>query len=105
MWQETLNEAETHYFVDGEWRQLKILSEEIKVKGKDTLNFQVKQTHRGSLFDHALMEDATQLFGSPMPASNNKHKYSLAWGGNQAGDHFMDIWVPITTGKNVPEMI
>ena len=52
MWQETLNEEETRYFVDGEWRDLEIITEEVKVKGKETLQFVVKQTHRGSLFNH-----------------------------------------------------
>lgn len=40
-----------------------------------------------------------------MPSSSNKHQYSLNWGGNQLGDNFLDIWVPITSGKNVPQMI
>ena len=33
LWEEELNEAGTHYLVDGEWRELEIIEEVIKVKG------------------------------------------------------------------------
>ena len=33
VWQEKLNEDETEYFVDNEWRKLKIIEETIKIKG------------------------------------------------------------------------
>ncbi len=34
VWQEKLNEDETKYFTDGEWRDLKVVEEVIKVKGQ-----------------------------------------------------------------------
>lgn len=37
LWQETLNDDLTKYFVDGEWRDLKIVTETIKIKGQDDL--------------------------------------------------------------------
>ena len=33
IWEEKLNEDETEYFVDGEWRKLDIYEEVIKIKG------------------------------------------------------------------------
>ena len=33
LWEEQLNQEETQYFVDGKWRDLKIIEETIKVKG------------------------------------------------------------------------
>jgi penicillin G amidase len=39
LWQETLNEDLTKYFVDGEWKDLRIVDEIIKVKGKPNQKF------------------------------------------------------------------
>ena len=33
LWKEELNDAGTHYLVDGEWRELESIDEVIKVKG------------------------------------------------------------------------
>ena len=33
LWQEKLNEDETEYFVNGEWRKLAVIKEKIKIKG------------------------------------------------------------------------
>ena len=49
IWQEQLNEAETHYKVDGEWRELEVIREVIKVKGQDDIVLDVKKTHRGPI--------------------------------------------------------
>jgi len=51
LWQEQLSEDESQYLLDGEWKDLKIDSEPIVVKGRDEpLDFKVKHTHRGPIF-------------------------------------------------------
>ena len=49
LWEEKLNEDGTKYFVDGEWRDLEIKKEIIKIKGKPDKVLEVKKTHRGPL--------------------------------------------------------
>ena len=40
------------YSVDGEWRDLKVIKEQIKVKGQDKpIEYEIKMTHRGPLMD------------------------------------------------------
>ena len=37
LWLENLDEDETHYEVDGEWRKLEVITETIKVKGSEDI--------------------------------------------------------------------
>ena len=48
LYAETINQEGTHYLLDGEHQPLKIITEDIIVKGQDKpIPFQIKYTHRG----------------------------------------------------------
>ena len=64
LWQETLNEDETKYFVDGNWRDLKISREVIKVKKGKDVDLVIRKTHRGPILDHKTIMGGSQLFGA-----------------------------------------
>lgn len=80
LWQETLNDDKTQYFVDGEWRDLQIREEIIKVKGQSDIVLPVRKTHRGPLINEALMGGANQLYGHRLPRIGNQNEYSFGWG-------------------------
>lgn len=63
LWQETLNDEMTQYFVDGIWRNLKIVHESIKIKGQEPLDYPIRFTHRGPLLEPELIYGAGVLFG------------------------------------------
>ena len=42
LWEEELNEDETLYLVDGEWRHFQTFNETIKVRGGKTIQYEVK---------------------------------------------------------------
>jgi penicillin G amidase len=87
LWEEKLNEDETQYFVDGEWKDLKIVTEELKVKGKEPVKLDIKFTHRGPICDFdTLAFNAALLFGGKVPIMKNPPKYSLGWGSGVIGD-------------------
>jgi penicillin G amidase len=50
LWQEELSADETKYKVDSQWRDLLINQTEIKIKGQESLMWDVKKTHRGPIF-------------------------------------------------------
>lgn len=52
LWQEKLNEDETEYFVDGEWRKLEIVEETMKIKGQPDKVLKLKFTHRGPVMNY-----------------------------------------------------
>lgn len=55
LWQETLSEDGRRYLVDHQWRDLLISEHEIKVKGAESVTFEVKKTHRGPLIDREII--------------------------------------------------
>lgn len=70
------------YKVDGEWRDLKIRKETIKVKDKEPIELNVRQTHRGPIMNSELLADAEVLFSEGLPALKNNDQFSLAWSGH-----------------------
>ena len=46
---ESLNEDQTQYYVDGEWRDLIIEEEEITLKSGDIRKITIRSTHRGPI--------------------------------------------------------
>ena len=58
LFREKINEFGTKYFVDNEWKDLKVISHEIKVKNNETVKFDVKYTHRGPLMHSSLIKNA-----------------------------------------------
>ena len=64
LYYETLNEKGTQYFVDGEWKDLKIEENLIYVKGRSRpKKFLIKHTHRGQIMDSDVITKAQVLFG------------------------------------------
>jgi len=104
LWQETLDETETKYFVDGEWKNLVIQKEVIKVSGDADFELDVKFTHRGPLMDPKTMQSGSVLFGSEIPDVDFKHQYSHMWGGMAPGDNFIGILESFANGKGVKEV-
>ena len=55
LWQEKLNEDGTQYFVNEKWRDLKVITETIPVKGEEDEIHHIKMTHRGPLIPFNLL--------------------------------------------------
>jgi len=91
LWQEELNESKTHYSVDGEWRELSISEEVIKIKGQPDLDLKIRLTHRGPLVETEVLRfNAGLLFGASVAEMfNSDAVYSLGWGGAVIGDTSM----------------
>ena len=69
LWTEELNEERTHYRVDGEWREVKKIIEQIWVKMERMEKFEVSFTHRGPLVDFDTLKSGfVSLFGAPIPS-------------------------------------
>jgi acyl-homoserine lactone acylase PvdQ len=80
LWEEEVNAEGTKYKVDGEWRDIRLIKEQIKVKGEKTIDFVVGFTHRGSLMDYDVLSSATQLiFAGTTPIIDRNIKYSFGW--------------------------
>jgi penicillin G amidase len=87
LWQETLDASLTKYFVDGEWRNLELRKEVFKVKGAADVEYIVRSTHRGPIFQPEVMANGGVLFGSGMPKTIEfDGYYSHMWGGMFPGD-------------------
>lgn len=106
LWQETLNEDESQYFVDGEWRDLQVESEPIVVKGRtEPVDFKVRHTHRGPLFKYEMLKDAGTLFGGKIPKPKYDHWYSHRWGGMYDGNTFADFFLSVADGLGVQQIM
>ena len=46
---ESLNEDQTQYYVDGQWRDLLIEEEQITLKSGDVRKITIRSTHRGPI--------------------------------------------------------
>lgn len=107
LWQEELNEEKTKYLLDGEWKDLKIITEQIKVKGSNqTIEQKIRFTHRGPLFNYELLQHAGSLFGdTPAKPKNDQLWYSHSWGGQFDGLSFFKINKAFGEGKGVKEIM
>ena len=82
LWQEKLNDEKTKYFVDGEWRDLEIIREQIEVKGQGHYIHNVTKTHRGPIMPFNLLKlNSELLLGSVVPSVPRPGEYSFAWHG------------------------
>ena len=105
LWQEEISEDGKQYKLDGQWVDLKIEKHSIKVKGQDTVEFELSFTHRGPVMKSQLLYEAGVLFGGSLPAAKFEHSYSHAWGGMFAGESFFDLLQAIADGKGVKEVM
>lgn len=105
VWQEKLNEDETKYMLDGEWTDLKVVEETIKVKGQADKVYKVKMTHRGPIMPYKLMQlNSGLLFGGEAPDMEHNHWYSFAWSGQWAGDDSFHVLQNIYNSKDLHEL-
>ena len=82
IWEEEVNDDFTKYLVDGEWREIKKITEKIKVKGGDDIDFVIGFTHRGPLIELNLLKGGAEvLFLKGSPKVDNKAYYSVAFAG------------------------
>lgn len=49
VYSEQLSDDKKKYLLDGEWKDVKYVTEKINIKGKETLDLQVGLTHRGPM--------------------------------------------------------
>lgn len=106
LWKEELNEAGTHYLVDGEWRELESIDEVVKVKGQDDIDLKIQLTHRGPLVQvPELRFNAALLFGGAVPElmQSDDVMYSFGWGGAYKGETSFEFLKTITEAKDLPE--
>lgn len=83
LYKEKISKDGKQYEVDGQWKNLEVIKEQIKVKGLDQpLEYEVKFTHRGPLMSIDLLQGAEVLFSEGLPSDNDGSLYSFAWTGN-----------------------
>lgn len=83
LFKEKISKDGKKYLVNGEWKDLLIEHELIKVKGREApLKFEVKFTHRGPVLSSALLTEAEVLFSEGLPEMPKQESYSLAWAGH-----------------------
>mmetsp|Transcript_27706 Transcript_27706/g.32575 ORF Transcript_27706/g.32575 Transcript_27706/m.32575 type:complete len:160 (-) Transcript_27706:1321-1800(-) len=106
LWEEQLNEEGTHYLVDGEWRELEVLEEVVKIKGKEDLPLKIRLTHRGPLIETSVLRfNAGLLFGGTIPeleGNSDDAEYSFGWGGAAIGDHSIQLLRQLGDCKDIP---
>ena len=83
LWEEELNEDGTKYKVDGEWRDLTEVPMQIRVRGKNPVDFTMRLTHRGTLVDFDSIK-FDKLF--PDQKFLEGKWYSIAWPLMNPGD-------------------
>ena len=91
LWEENTNQDFTKYEVDGEWKDIRKITEQIKVKDEPIVNFEVGYTHRGPIMDFDVLASATSLvFAGATPKIERNLKYSFAWA-NQLPVHDQSV--------------
>ena len=108
LWLEELNEAGTHFKLDGEWKKLEVIDEVIKVKGQDDMPLKIKSTHRGPLMAvPELQFNSKLLFGGAIPemVHSQDAQYSFGWGGAYSGDDSLEFLHSVMHAKDIPEFM
>ena len=91
--------------VDGEWRDLRKIIEPIKIKGKDTLDFEISLTHRGPVMDFDLIaHSAASIFHGKIPKLEFDAQYSYGWAGrNMPHDSSLSTFLSLGLATEVKE--
>lgn len=89
---------ETHYEVDGKWREFKVVEEKV---GNQT--FKVKITHRGPVVTAELIKGASSLFGTKIPVPDDS-AYSLTWSGAMPRETFFSFIDGVLGSKSFVEL-
>lgn len=101
LFRESLNVKEDKYMLDGKWKDFKVISHQIKVKGGKTENFDVKYTHRGPLISSSVIKNAQVLFDNQIPIHEDLGNFSLSWGGHILGESYLDLLSGMTNAKTL----
>lgn len=92
LFREKISDDGKKFFVDGNWRNLEILSHDIKVKGKESpVRWDVQKTHRGPVIPSSMIKNAQLLFFGKPPVDDAYGNFSLAWSGHSATEEFTKI--------------
>ena len=105
LWLEQLNEEETHYLLDGEYRELEVITEHIRIKGQPDHILKIKQTHRGPVIPgQSLKKNSSLLFGGEAPALKYPGNYSFGWGGQFVGENTYNLMKKVYEYKDIPTL-
>ena len=88
--------------LDGEWKNIKKIHENIKVNGEDLLEFEIGYTHRGPLIDiNDLLDKAAMT-----PKIERDVKYSFGWA-NQlpVKDQSLKLLMEINKSETVKQVM
>ena len=98
LWEEETNDEFTKYLVDGEWKEIKKINEQIKVKDEEAISFDVGFTHRGPIIDFEVLATATSLvFAGATPSIDRSLKYSFAWASQlPTVDHSFQLMIELS---------
>ncbi|HQI40948.1 MAG: penicillin amidase [Ignavibacteriales bacterium UTCHB2] len=91
---EKLDSSKTKYFLNGEWKDLKIIKDTIKVKSKKDQVIEIRETHRGPIISDI----------HPFNFVYNKSELkspsiSMKWSGNEFSDEMLGFY-KINKAKN-----
>lgn len=78
-YRETISEDSTRYLFNGQWRDLETINENVKIKGGDVLNREIKYTHRGPVISG--MKDV------------KNEAISMRWIGNEYSNELRTIYL------------
>lgn len=91
---EKLDSSDSKYFVDGQWRDLRIIKDTIKVKnGKDRV-IEIKETHRGPIISD--IHTFNFIYNT---AESEFPPISMKWLGNEFSDEMLSFY-KINKAKN-----
>ena len=91
---EKLDSSKTKYFIDGQWQNLKIIKDTIKVKnGKDQV-FEIKETHRGPII--SAIHPFNIIYNKE---DHNIPPISMHWSGNEFSNEMLAFY-KINKAKN-----
>lgn len=91
---EKLDSSKTKYFIDGQWQNLKIIKDTIKVKnGKDQV-FEIKETHRGPII--SAIHPFNIIYNKD---DHNIPPISMHWSGNEFSNEMLAFY-KINKAKN-----
>ena len=102
LYREKLSFSGDQYFLDGEWKDLEVVSHSLKVKGKDEpVRFDIKYTHRGPVITSQIIKNAQVLFGSQIPIHDDLGSFSLVWASHYTGESMFALLQDMMRSKTL----
>lgn len=95
---EKIDSSGKNYFLNGGWKELRIIKDTIKVKDVDDYVYEIKETHRGPIISD--IHPGTLLFSEEqikMPA------ISMKWLGSDFSDE-LNAFLNMNKAKNIPDV-